>query len=1268
MLEELTGKAQRSWRKVLTSSINGYDEAVRARGFEYARAGRVQRLRVEEERVVAVVRGTEPYTVTLRPSAQGPLRTDCECPAFHQHQQCKHVAAVVLVLTGATTQASPSGTPAARPEVVPDVPELVRLCPDLTAGALVARLGLYAGRSLPRPASVWLSLRAYFRTEHQGRSADFTLVHHTLVRFEPEILRELEQLRSFEPPVHPEPGSPVGQLYDLVAKRYRARRSLAQIIDVLPGPFDARHPGIELRYDETRRYLLVAEKTSPLLVRPQTLGLTVPVQGKDFLEVQLPPSPKPYVPSVWELRALKLILEALVERTNPAIVALCKQLEMPAWAQLLDQLSVPDAAEQEATELSFELSPMDQDLWLALQQRPERNDGRKTIKWRRASFDEALDGTLVSSPQEKAIARAALALPPHRAGFVLSPGTPQGHEILRLLAQHPRVFLSGEPAKFLVGDLSMRLDQNPDGRVRPTFRIGEVELPRAVFANLRRETKGTWHSFQLGEQIGSVMVPKGLRGWVHAWATLNEDMAFPPEAIAKVTERVAPLLQEGVAEVPREVLGVELPYEPECALRVEWTRSGSAVVTLVASVHAAAPLINLGSGPKLFTFMFQGRRVFVERDPQVEIELATRFQHECPVPLSWEGASGRTDELEVALSLAKFLDENPMRMRCEVKLGAAPKLVPWADVNRSLSVSREGAWFRVDANFEDLGKGLTLGEILDAARLARRFVDAGDGTFLELSDEVRQRLLPLATAAELAPKAKGDEADGELVHDAFTQFIAQAQSLFSRVEGIDAVRYVRDLEASRGAPVHVTVEVGALRPYQREGAEWILALSRWAPGCMLADDMGLGKTVQTAAVLLARSAEGPALVVAPASVASNWMAELARFVPSLKLHWFNEDRRVDVQALGAKDVLVVSYGLLHKQAATFKARSFHTLVLDEAQYLKNALAQRTDVVRNLERKFCVALTGTPLENHLGELYSLMDIVFPGLLGSEPTFRERFRKPIESAGNKDKLPILGKLLAPFVLRRTRDQVLRELPERQDVDLYIDRTPLENKRYAALRKACEIEFTKRKKGETQAQTKIALLAALTRLRQLACDVSLVDPAFKDPSSKLVRMAQLCQELAEQKRHVLVFSQFTSLLGNAMKVLAPLGLRVAYLAGETPTTKRKALVDAFQDGQYDVFCISLKAGGTGLNLTRATYVIHLDPWWNPAVEEQANSRARRMGQEQPVTTYRLIARGTIEEAILKMHDEKRELALAVLEGKGTTKALGPGELLDLLRYGED
>ena len=374
--------------------------------------------------------------------------------------------------------------------------------------------------------------------------------------------------------------------------------------------------------------------------------------------------------------------------------------------------------------------------------------------------------------------------------------------------------------------------------------------------------------------------------------------------------------------------------------------------------------------------------------------------------------------------------------------------------------------------------------------------------------------------------------------------------------------------------------------------------------------------------------------------------------------------RKAVATLGPNDVIVVSYNLLQRKKDDFAEQRWATVVLDEAQYVKNADADRTKSVKKLRRDFTIALTGTPVENDLGELHAIVDLAFPGLLADERVFRDTFRRPIEMRGDKERLAILGRLLGPFLLRRTRGAVLDELPAREEVTELIDLSDEERKRYLTLRKVVEEDIARQKQsGIGPGVMRIELLAALTRLRQLACEVRLLDPEYHGPSTKTGRVVELAQQLAGEGNAALVFSQFTSFLTLVRDALVKAGLRVAYLSGETPLPARQALIDEFQAGKYDVFCISLLAGGTGLNLTHASYVVHLDPWWNPAAEEQATARAHRMGQKNPVTVYRLVSRGTIEEAVLKLHARKRQLAAAVLEGRGEASKVSSEELLAIL-----
>jgi superfamily II DNA or RNA helicase len=1228
----------------IANLLRSYDGSVLARGRKYAAEGRVTGVRKDENAVHAFVHGTQRYEVTVSLADD---EATCTCLAYAREGQCKHLAAVALTING------DAGEQPADP-----LPPVFR---DVYSSSLfLDRLSLHAGRPLGDHVERWSTLSHWWQSSRGSKNADTIAIREAIAAHAPEIERDVETLRAWRPERNPLPGTVFGDLYESLARQYVRHAEWVQIRSCAPGPFDARHPGFEFWYD-ARHFLFEAnERPAPLVKSRRRLAFAIPPPNRGearFVDGAL----GGHGPAdAWSMFALREILVAMHAKSDPAFEALAIELGRPMWDHILEGLSNPKASRPpEPREWAFSLAPTyyRQSYELAAY---ARKPGKK---WKRQSFEAiyAEDG----SPMEREIARIALASMERASSTRFVLGTAQAHELLRALSRHPNVRVVASEsrpdperdphAEIIVGDLSMKLEHAPNGLLVPKFFAREKELPVTMLA----ESAGPmFRGVARGAMIASVFVPAPLRPWLAAAEKMGTAMTFPPEAVGKLAMTTEPLVASGVVELPREALGAELVNAPRPALRVEWHREGGAVVEVFIAVQEGAPLVAPGLGPTLFTYMHAGRRVFVERDLARERTIAEEARTRITVPLLWATeTTARTDSFEDAIQLAEWLDRNPLDFPIEVTVGRAPSVTAWGDATRTLQVNNQGNWLVLDGALKVAGVKLTLGDVLDAARLARRYVKAADGVFLELSKEAIEKLQPVAIASELA------EADDDAVrlHGAFGSILAEARGVFDVVRGVDLDAYVKRFESRAKNIATPRLEHGKLRKYQRDGVRWMLELATWAPGCVLADDMGLGKTVQTASVLLARKSLGPALIIAPASVSSNWLAELARFVPSLKVRWFNDSRELD-----DCDVLVVSYGLLQRRADLFASRKWATVVVDEAQYVKNVTALRTDAVRALERDFTIALTGTPLENHLGELYSITDLVFPGLLGGEPVFREKFRRPIEGARDETRLAVLGRLLSPFLLRRTRKGVLRELPPREEITDWIDLGPEEAKRYLALRRACEQQFAKRKREETAAQLRIALFAALTRLRQLACDVRLVDPTYVGASTKIARTVEIATELAQEGNRALVFSQFTQFLEKIRDALAAAGLRVAYLAGDTPTTKRKPIIDAFQRGEYDIFCVSLLAGGTGLNLTKASYVIHTDPWWNPAAEEQATSRAHRMGQTDPVTVYRLVSRGTIEEAVLQMHASKRELASAVLEGKANAKAITSAELLDLLRFG--
>ena len=1164
---------------------------------------------------------------------------------------------------------------------------------------MLARLSLYAGRSISHEKDdYYLPLSDWWWDAMHGASPSRRALAKLVVESAPEIEATLGSLRAWRPPpLLPARSSAFSEVYDKLAKVYEDRAKVVTVGGAPPGPLDARHPGFSFTYVARRRVLEVQERRTALLEdEPRALSVVLPFdEPGQPIRFEAGALAEMGSADAWDLFALREMLMGLHARTDPAVLALERDLDRPVWDYVLEHLVAGQGGDVGPHEWRFTLVPMSTGRLLAIIAYARSAAAGAKGRWKRKRLDALLEEEGVM-PIEREIGRLALhqANGPSRSGrpeaHYVTLGTPLAYDLLRLLARHPRVLISeplrgnpdaDPPAEIVAGLLTMTLDRARGGALTPRYHVDGEPL-RVPLESLSGD-RGSLFRWSVSEtRIVAVEVPAPLRPWVDLSIKLGDALAFPPEAVSKLTSATQSLMSAGIVELPRAALGDELPYEPAPVLRVEWKTDGTeleAVVEVMIKVHPRAPFAPAGSGSKLFTFEDGDRRVYVERDLGRELHIAGDTVDAIDAidafTLSWERGVGSTDSIEDAIALAEWLDDNPLGLGIEVKVGRRPAVqstFSWGNV----VVQRTGAWLRLDGSFDVAGIKLTLGEMLEAARLAQRYVRAGNGVFLELSKEAIAKLRPLAMAARLAPplRALGTSVestdgaeDATHIHDGFGALLAKASDLFESVEGVDLDVYRRRFERrDRRGPLRVpALENGALRDYQRDGVVWMLELASWAPGCVLADDMGLGKTVQTAAVLLARAKRGPALIVAPATVSSNWVAELARFVPSLRVRWYNEDRATPFANLGAGDVLVVSYGLLQRESATFRAQRWATVVVDEAQYVKNIDAQRSDAVRNLPRDFTIALTGTPLENHLGELFSIVDVAFPGLLGDEASFREHFRRPIEQHRDTEQLAVLGTLLGPFLLRRTRASVLEELPAREEITEKLELSLPERKRYLALRNECAKALAKKEPGTTRPQFRIALLAALLRLRQLACDVRLVDPEYDGPSTKIARDVELARALAAAGTRARVVSQFTQFLDKVRLALKEAGLSVAMLTGETPTTDRRAIIDAFQAGAHDVFCVSLLAGGTGLNLTKASYVIHLDPWWNPAAEEQATARAHRMGQTNPVTVYRLVARGTIEEAVLAMHADKRELASSVLEGKGNPKQISSDELLELLSY---
>jgi len=462
-----------------------------------------------------------------------------------------------------------------------------------------------------------------------------------------------------------------------------------------------------------------------------------------------------------------------------------------------------------------------------------------------------------------------------------------------------------------------------------------------------------------------------------------------------------------------------------------------------------------------------------------------------------------------------------------------------------------------------------------------------------------------------------------------------------------------------------------LRAYQKEGVAWMQFLRKYGFGGILADDMGLGKTVQTLAHLLIEKESGrldrPTLIVAPTSLLGNWKSEIEKFTPSLSVALYYGPNRKDISIdINKYDLIITTYTLVNLDSEKLKKQKFYYLILDEAQKIKNARSESAKAIKELNAQYFLALSGTPMENHLGELHSIFDTVMPGFLGSLSSFKTLYQTPIEKNHCPQTQKRLNKRIKPFMLRRTKDLVAKELPPKTEMVRSVAFEGEQARLYETIRVSMEKSVRETIKTMGIGASHISILAALLKLRQVCCDPRLlkIEEAQKIvESAKLKMLMELVEELKEEGRKILIFSQFTSMLEIIESKMIETKTSYSLLTGST--LKRQEQIDTFNSGQSEVFLISLKAGGVGLNLTTADTVIHYDPWWNPAAQDQATDRAYRIGQDKPVFVYKLIVENSVEEKIVKMQEDKKALANAIYEGKeqGFSK-MNEKDLLELFK----
>ncbi|MBF0428234.1 MAG: DEAD/DEAH box helicase [Magnetococcales bacterium] len=828
----------------------------------------------------------------------------------------------------------------------------------------------------------------------------------------------------------------------------------------------------------------------------------------------------------------------------------------------------------------------------------------------------------------------------------------EGQRLLPLLVGHPLVFWEEEPTinvEVVIGEPELSVKEE-NGKVTMSF----SQDASRVGAYAIRETPTRCRVVEIlprHKEVADILGAKGL-----------EIPLAQRERILKILPGLSTL-----ATLQSEIGGVgeHLPVVPASdrpRIHVFPYNYGLKIKIMIRPFGDEGPWMLPGQGATTLIADVAGQRVQTVRDLKAERSRAEVILQTSPMLAEglgpdWEWTYEEPDRcLDLLLELHALKDglelEWPEGQRMQVT-----RAITFGDM--SLRFAQERDWFSLDGEVRvDESLVMSLQEVLKRMAGAEgRFVTLGEGRYLALTDEFRKRLAQL----EAYSQSHGNKRQVHpLAIGALDGIIKEAGSC-NMDQGwrdqLERLRAMRDW-----VPEWPSTFTADLRTYQKEGVRWLAQLAEWGAGACLADDMGLGKTLQALALLVMRAPNGPALVVAPTSVCMNWVDESRRWAPTLNVRLFGgAERQEQLDTLGPFDVMLCSYGLLQNESERFAQVHWRTVVLDEAQAIKNRMTKRSKAVMDLMADYKMVTTGTPIENHLGELWNIFQFINPGLLGSLERFNRRFAGPIERDGNDEARLRLRTLIRPFVLRRLKSQVLEELPPRTEITLRVELDTEERAFYEALRRNAVSRLSETKVSDEEKRFQI--LAEIMKLRRACCHPTLVAPDCGLQGAKLGVFWEVVEELLANGHKALVFSQFTTHLAIIRALLDQEKISYQYLDGATSPAARREGVNAFQAGKGDLFLISLKAGGLGLNLTAADYVIHMDPWWNPSVEDQASDRAHRFGQQRPVTVYRLVIRDSIEEKIVDLHSHKRDLADGLLDGSQTAGTISAEELMRLL-----
>ena len=749
--------------------------------------------------------------------------------------------------------------------------------------------------------------------------------------------------------------------------------------------------------------------------------------------------------------------------------------------------------------------------------------------------------------------------------------------------------------------------------------------------------------------------------------------SIPSSALATLRQTLEKL--DGLVELHTDLADLGRMEEKEgsavLAVRVRPVDDDYEMTVQAAPLADGMARFSPGEGGESVYDTLDGHTVAVRRDLVSEYEnydlLRSFFEAEIGIPYeSYQIA--RFSASEHLLALMSFVHDNPQSFFMEWPEG---EILKFKDISDSkdvdITVTTNVNWFEVEGSINISGQKRTLEEILAMWKDSdvEGYLRVGEKEYAKMSKTLQKHIRAISELGK--PDRKGTISVPAVQVGSLAKVLGDEGGLHARMDDGFKQLLARMEAAYESSPELPDGLNATLRDYQMQGYQWMVRLDNWGAGACLADDMGLGKTVQALAFLLHKREAGPSLVVAPKSVVPNWAAEADRFAPSLKVTVLNEiqDRKAALESAGAGDLFVVSYGVMVTSVDLLKSVNWNVACLDEAHQIKNRTTRMSQAAMSLQASSRIILTGTPVQNHLGELWNLMQFINPGLLGSWTLFRDRYINGPEMDDYKREM--LKGLTQPFILRRTKEEVLGELPDKVSYEHMVHLSHDELTVYEKAREVLEVKYKKNKTAAERAlarDIKVEFFAELTRLRLMANAIELVNPAWKGGSSKVDALKDIMSTLMDSgDNRVIIFSQFTSFLEIIGRMLTREGYKYLYLDGSTPLKERGMLVTKFQSGVCPVFLVSLKAGGLGLNLTAANYVIIADPWWNPAIEKQAEDRAHRIGQQRAVTVIRLVAQHTIEEKILRLHQTKKELSDAILDGTDRSFKLSMDDVLDMV-----